>query len=196
MVVTGLAGGKEVTERFPKEKTLISAPKTPAVTEKQPITLWNGQLDDGQFALFTVTLFQGAGADAAKEKEFTDKLGGAIKSASGDKKTLDQAGFEALAKGALKADRAVVTKIKDIFSRTAKTDHFGGQFNLIVWNNGGKLVKRLDPMGLTFGEHFGTDVKTYTKLKNTRNNVLLQDDKGQWSQQSLTPVSDDDSPSG
>ncbi len=190
-LVSGVAGGKEIDARFPQEKTLSAAAKKPAVTEKQPIVLWKGELNDGEFALLTVNLFQGAGADAAREKEFAQKLAEAGKKAAGDKKKLDAAGAEGLVKDTLKANRAIVTKVKETFSR-GKTDHFGGQFTILLWNNGGKLAKRLDPVGLTFGEHFGTDVKIYSKLKNTRNNVLIQDEKGQWSQQSLTAVSDDD----
>lgn len=149
-------------------------------------------MDAGAFAVLTVTVFQGEG-DSSKEKAFTDKLIEADKQAAGwTKPTLDKPGFDGITKDLLKANRSVITKIKTMFSREAKTDHYGGQFTVILWNNGGKLAKRIDPVGLTFGEHFGTDVKIYTKLKNTRNNVLIQDEKGQWSQQSLTAVSDDD----
>lgn len=193
VLVTGVANGKEISGRYPQEKSLPAAAKKLAVTEKAPLSLWKGELDDGEFALLTVTVFQGAGADDAKEKAYVQKLTDADKQAAGwTKKTLDQAGYDALAKDVLKANRSVITKIKDMFPRGAKTDHYGGQFTVVLWNHGGKLTKRLDPVGLTFGEHFGTDVKIYTKLKNTRNNVLIQDEKGQWSQQSLTAVSDDD----
>lgn len=192
-LVTGMASGKEISARFPEEKALPAAAKKPAVNDKAPLTLWKGELADGEFAILNVSLFQGAGADADKEKAYIAKLTDADKQAAGwTKATLDQAGYDAIAKDVLKANRSVITKIKTMFSRDAKTDHYGGEFTVIVWNNGGKLTKRLDPVGLTFGEHFGTDVKIYTKLKNTRNNVLIQDEKGQWSQQSLTAVSDDD----
>ena len=52
--------------------------------------------------------------------------------------------------------------------------------------------KCLDPVGLTFGEHYwGNDIKIYSKLKNTRNNVLVKNDQGQWEEQQLEPLNDD-----
>ena len=50
---------------------------------------------------------------------------------------------------------------------------------------------RLDPVGLTAGEHFGTKEKIYTKLKNTRPNVMVRDAKGELAEQSLPAISDD-----
>ena len=38
----------------------------------------------------------------------------------------------------------VLTKnVKETFAREKKTDHYGGLFNILLWNNNGKLVKRL-----------------------------------------------------
>jgi hypothetical protein len=107
------------------------------------------------------------------------------------KKTLAEADVKKLAEATVKAQQAVIKDIKKIFSRDKNTDHFGGLFNVLLWNNNGKLVKRLDPVGLTFGEHYGTDEKIYTKLKYTRPNVLVQDDGGEWSQVQLEPLSED-----
>jgi hypothetical protein len=80
--------------------------------------------------------------------------------------------------------------VKDTFSRDKKTDHYGGLFSVLVWNNNGKITKRLDPVGLTFGEHFGIDAKVYTKLKYTRPNVLDKEGND-WNEVQFPPVDDD-----
>lgn len=193
LLVSGIAAGKDVQDRLPKEKTLASAPKKPAVTDKSPMTIWKGGLDDGQFAMLTVTLMQGDGADQAKCKDFLDKLTAADQKApEWSQKTLAAGDVAKFSTGLLKNQQTLIVKIKDIFSREAKTDHYGGQFNLLVWNNAGKIVKRLDPIGLTFGEHNGTDLKIYSKLKATRVNVLVQEDSGEWTQQQLLPLDDNE----
>ncbi len=191
LLVSGIAAGKELDARLPAEKSFEANAKKVAVSEKQPLTLWKGELNDGQFALVTVSLLQGAGTDAAKAKEYSEKLAAAEKAVpERAKATLTADEFKALAKGTLKAEKGVIGKVKDVLSREKKTDHYGGLFSILIWNNGGKVVKRLDPVGLTFGEHFGTDVKIYTKIKLTRQNVLVQDEKGEWSEQQLQPLSD------
>jgi len=191
VLVTGVANGKECQDRVPKDKTLEAGEKHPAVTDKEPINLWKGQLDKGEFALFTVTLMQGKGQDQALIKKFVDELTHADqKVVERSKKTLTKADFDNLAKDALNADRGVIKNIKQTFSREKNTDHYSGQFTVILWNDNGKLTKRLDPVGLTFGEHYGNDIKIYSKLKNTRNNVLVQDN-GQWAMQQMEPLNDD-----
>jgi len=192
LLVTGTSDGKAIDERFPKEQTWTAAPKKQPVDAKSPVELWKGALDNGQFVVLTVTLFQGKVADEALNKKFLGAINEAdqkVPELSG--KTITADGVKKLAEGLQKADAAVITKIKDLYSREKNTDHFGGQFTLIVWNNDGKLQKRLDPVGLTFGEHYGNDIKIYTKLKNTRNNVLVKNDQGQWEEQQLEPVNDD-----
>lgn len=194
LLVTGVAKGQEVaTERFPKSGTWQADPKKLAVSPKQPVTLWKGELNDGEFAQLTVTVFQGKGADTAKTKEYEDKLSAALKGvAPRAGKSLAAAGdVKTLATATLKAEQTMLKDIKQLFSRDKKTDHFSGVFNVLVWNEGGKIVKRLDPVGLLFGENNGTDVKIYTKLKNTRNNVFVQAENGEWSEQPLAPLSDD-----
>ena len=191
LLVTGVANGKEFQDRLPKDKTLEAGEKHPAVTDKEPINLWKGQLDKGEFALITVTLMQGKGQDQGLIKKFLDELTQADqKVAERSKKTLAKADFDKLAKETLNADRGVIKNIKQTFSREKNTDHYGGQFTVILWNDNGKLTKRLDPVGLTFGEHYGNDIKIYSKLKNTRNNVLVQEN-GQWSMQQLEPLNYD-----
>src|SRR4029450_13150324 len=99
-----------------------------------------------------------------------------------------------LATGLIKAEQGVVTKVHDTLSRAKNTGHFNGLFNIIVLNDGGKLVKRLDPVGLTFGEHFGTDEKIYSKIKYTRNNVLVPESDAEdtaWFPQVFPPLSED-----
>jgi hypothetical protein len=85
----------------------------------------------------------------------------------------------------------VIVKIKDLFSREKNTDHYGGLFNVTLWNSDGKIMKRVDPVGLTFGAHYGTKEKIYTKLKTTLENVLVEEG-GEWSQQKLGPVGEGD----
>lgn len=192
LLVTGSAGGHAIDGRFPKTGAWNAAPKKSPIDPKHPVELWTGDLDDGQFATLTVTMLQGKGDDALNKK-YLDALAAAEKTVPGfDAKTLASADdLKKLAEAKLKADQSVVTKIKGYYSRAAKTDHFGGQFTLIIWNNSGKIVKRLDPVGLTFGEHNGTDPKVYSKLKNTRNNVLVKNEQNEWEEQQLEPVSDD-----
>ena len=94
---------------------------------------------------------------------------------------------------AVKAQQELITKVKDTFSREKKTDHYGGLFNVLVRNDNGKIVKRLDPVGLTFGEHYGTDAKIYTKLKFTRTNVFEQDpDNQEWYETQYGPLNDEE----
>jgi hypothetical protein len=192
LLVTGFADGKPVNLRFPDTEGWKAGPKEVPITDKKPLELWKGSLDDGHYAVLTVTLMQGKG-DAAKDKELLDKLAAAEKGVAGlDKPSIGSADdLKKLAAGKLKADQSVISKIKDIYSRDKKTDHYGGQFSLIVWNDRGKIQKRLDPVGLTFGEHNGLDVKIYSKLKNSRNNVVSKNDKGQWEELQYEPTNDD-----
>lgn len=195
LLVTGVAKGEELNSRVPKEGALPASPKKPPVTEKEPVTLWKGELEKGEFAQVTVTLMIGKGADAAKTKEFLDKLAAANKGvAERSKKSLasnDEA--KALAAATTKAHAALIEKVKEIFSREKNTDHYGGQFSVLVWNDGEKIRKRVDPVGLTFGEHHGIGPKVYTKLKWTRKNVILQDEgNGEFYEDQLKPVSDEE----
>ena len=192
VVVTGVAKGAEVNRRIPEKDTFKANTKEPAIEEEKPATLWEGELADGEFALLTVVLFQGKGDDAAKA--FLTKLNDAAKGAAGlDKKTLASADeLKALAAAAQKAQREVVTKVKETLSREKETDHYGGLFNVLVWNNNGTVVKRLDPVGLTFGEHRGNNEKIYTKIKYTRNNVNVKDPSDDsYYPQEMPPITED-----
>lgn len=190
--VGGIAKGADVTARFPQEGSAKAAPKTPPITDAAPAVAWAGDLADGEFAFLTVALYHGTGADAAPVKAFTDKLDAAGKGvAERAKKTLTADDAKKLATATVKVQAAVVAKVGETLSRAKKTDHFGGLFNVLVRNQGGKIIKRLDPVGLTFGEDAGLDVKTYTKIKNTLPNVLLKEG-GEWSQQQVLPLSDDE----
>ena len=192
LVVTGVAKGQELTKRLPDQGTIKIAPKKPAFSADKPAVLWEGELNDGEFAYVTVLLMNGEGKDAAKLKEFQGKLDAAAKKvAERSKKTITTEDSDKIVEQTLKAQQEVVTKVKDTFSREKKTDHYGGLFNVLVWNNGGKIVKRLDPVGLTFGEHYGIDAKVYTKLKYTRPNVLDKDDAGDWNEVQFPPIDDD-----
>src|SRR6185437_10461965 len=74
-LVNGIAAGKEFQQRIPEAgKTWTAGPKKSPVTEDAPVTLWKGELNDGEFALVTVTLFQGEGKDEALVKQYWDSL--------------------------------------------------------------------------------------------------------------------------
>ena len=191
LVASGVAKGQEFQKRFPEQGTLRVAPKKPAFADK-PAVAWEGELNDGEFAYVTVVLMHGDGKDEAKFKEFHGKLDAAAKkSAERSKKTITSDESDKLIEGTLAAQQDVVTDVKQTFSRDKNTDHFGGLFNVFVWNNGGKITKRLDPVGLTFGEHAGIDPKIYTKLKNTLQNVLDKGKGGEWNEITLPPVDDE-----
>jgi hypothetical protein len=192
LLVTGYADGKSIDERVPKTGTWTVGQKLMPVDAKHPAELWKGDLGNGQYALLTVTLLQGKGDDALNKK-YLSALGAAEQKLPGwNGKTLASADdLKKLALAKVKADQTVVSKIKDYYSREKGTDHFGGQFTIILWNNKGTIVKRLDPVGLTFGEHYGTDAKIYSKLKLTRTNVLMKNEQGEWEEQQVEPVSDD-----
>lgn len=193
LLVNGVANGKEFSEQMPKDKTWTAAPKKIIGSIKAPETIWKGDLGDGEFALVTVTLMQGKGADAAKIKAYLDKKAEAEKTvAERSKSKLAQADFDKLHTDTIKAQQAMIKDIKKLFSREQNTDHFGGLFDMLIWNNGGKIVKRVDTAGLTFGEHYGVDPKIYTKIKNSRPNVLMKDEAtGEWGEQQLTPLNDE-----
>jgi hypothetical protein len=191
VLVNGVAKGQEFQKRLPESGTTKVAPKKPMFSDK-PAVLWEGELNDGEFAYVTVVVMQGEGRDAAKVKEFQGKLADAAKKVSErSKKTINSDESDKIVEGTVKAQREVISKVKETFSRDKKTDHYGGLFNVLVWNNGGKITKRLDPVGLTFGEHFGIDAKIYTKLKYTRPNVLEKDKAGDFNEVQLPPVDDD-----
>ena len=194
LLVNGIASGKEFSEQIPKDKPWAIAPKQPVDGTKSPLTLWKGDLADGEFAVVTVTLLQGK-ADAANIKEYLDKKAEVEKKVSErSKPKLTQTDFENVASQTLKGQQGYIKEIKKLLSRDQNTDHFGGLINLVIWNNAGKIVKHLDPIGLTFGEHYGIDVKIYTKIKLTRANVMMKDDAtGEWAEQDLTPLSEDQS---
>ena len=190
LLVGGVAKGAEVSKRVPETGAMAANDKTPPITEKAPLTLWEGELGDGEFALVTVAMFNGKGDEPAKA--FAGKLAEAVKGvAERAKPTITADDFKNLSAATLKAQQAVVTGVKETLSRDKNTDHFGGLFNVLVWNNNGTLVKRLDPVGLTFGEHAGDKEKIYTKLKWTRRNVKIPDENGEFFPTELTPLSED-----
>ena len=210
LLVWGIAGGKEFSDKVPKE-TWTVGPKKPVATAKAPVALWKGDLADGEFAAVSVTLMHGKGADAPKLKEYLSRMFAAeqkvperalpkLDNADFKKRhddllnsinKLPKTDLDKLHEGLLKADQSVIKGIKKLFPRADGADHFGGHFTVLLWNNGGKVFKRVDPAGLTFGENFGTDPKIYSKLKNTRANVMMQDDAGEWSEQFVGPLSDE-----
>jgi hypothetical protein len=191
LAVNTVAKGTETTRRVPETGKLPANKKKPPVSEDAPIALWEGELGEGEFALVTVTLYHGSGDEPAKA--FSAKLADTAKGVAGrGSKTLSSADdAKKLATETVKAQRGIVTAVKDTLSREKKTDHFGGLFNILVWNNNGTLVKRVDPVGLTFGEHAGDDQKIYSKIKHTRDNVPVRDPSGAYYPQTMPPISED-----
>ena len=93
---------------------------------------------------------------------------------------MEQEGPAPGTEGPLVGKTFVITGTLPNISREKATDHFNGQFTLLIWNDGGKIKKRIDPVGLTAGEHFGTDSKVYTKIKFTRaaiQRVMTEEEK-------------------
>lgn len=191
LVITGVAKGQELNKRHPESGAMPANKKKPPVTEEKPLTLWEGELADGEFALVTVTLYNGKGDDAAKA--FSAKLAEATKGVAERSKPTLASADEAtnLTTATRKAQHGVVTGVKETLSREKNTDHFGGLFNVLIWNNNGTLVKRLDPLGLTFGEHAGIFEKIYTKIKWTLPNVNVKDETGEYFPQQIPPISED-----
>lgn len=194
LLVHGVVKGKAANSNIPAKGTLKATPKIMPINEKKNAqNLWKGELADGEFAFFTVTLMQANADGKGASKAFTDAVAGALNAVEArGKKTLTAAEYKSLAKDTQKGLHKLVVGVKKLTGRDTKTDHFGGMFSILVWNNGGEVQKRVDPVGLTFGEHYGIDVKTYTKLKYTLDNVLYQDSNGEWYAYQLGPVSDDE----
>src|SRR5207302_8208772 len=128
-------------------------------------SLWRADLGSDEFALVTATVIQAKGpSDSGKVKDFRDQKSEAEKKvAERSKPKLSQGEFDTLHDELLKAQRKVVLGIKKFLPRDPNTDHYGGMFDILIWNDNGTLKKRLDPLGLTFGEHYGVDPKIYTK---------------------------------
>jgi len=134
VLVTGVANGKEFSDRLPKEATWTVGPQEAGRQRQAANHALEGRVGDGEFTLVTVTLMQGKGADASKIKEFLDKKADAEKKATGRSKAkLTQDDFDKLYAETLKPQQAMLKDVKKIFSREQKTDHFGGLFNVLVW---------------------------------------------------------------
>src|SRR3954469_20512643 len=49
LVVSGVAKGADIAKRIPESGTMVSNTKKPPVTDKKPVTFWEGELNDGEF---------------------------------------------------------------------------------------------------------------------------------------------------
>src|SRR5689334_13901498 len=56
LLINGVAQGKEFTAKVPNDKPWTVGKKKPVANTKEPVTLWKGDLADGQFAFLSVTL--------------------------------------------------------------------------------------------------------------------------------------------
>jgi hypothetical protein len=195
LLVTGVAKGEAVAKQFPEGKTWKSSPKAPGVTPASTVALWEGKLEEGQYIALTIAAFAGETAgksDQAKVKDYfekkaaSDKKIEALAGKIGDAKALEEA-----RKAANKQNAAFFKAIGDVFPHR-KGDSYVGAFDLIVVNVGGAIHKRIMPTGLLAGEHYGIKVKQYTKIKYTRENVLTKDSSGQFYEQQMEPLGENE----
>ena len=173
VVVDGRAAGKPLRSLIPAEKPFPTDAKTVPIHKKAPQVLYEGQLDEGQFAFLTVILFTGGEpAEAAKAVyKAKEGLDSKLEALAGAK--LEKAQVEGLRVAANKAHMEWVKGLAGSLGKSA--EGYAGLFDVLLVNVGGKIEKRLTPVGLTSGQHYGTDAKVYSKLKYTRDNVLVQD---------------------
>ncbi|MEX2212919.1 MAG: hypothetical protein WD768_02250 [Phycisphaeraceae bacterium] len=186
LLVTGIASGKAFSAQLPEGKTLKSSPKQTPIDDKTAITLWQGKLEDGQFVVVTAVLMAGTKADGKayfEKKAAADKALGALSA-----KSINEDGVEKLRKDLNKASVAFFKAIDELYPK-GKGDTFLGSFDVIVANVDGDVVKRIVPVGLLSGEHYGIKPKRYSKIKYTRENVLMKDASGQWYEAQMDPVS-------
>lgn len=188
LLVTGVAGGQAVAKQLPEGKTWKASPKEQPVDAKSAVTVWDGKLEDGQFVALTVAAFAGGKIDDAKRKEYFEKK------AASDKKVEALAGkldgkpaVDGLRAALNKQNVAFIKAIGEIFPKQ-KGDAYVGGFDVIVVNVGGTIHKRIMPTGLIHGEHYGTGVKQYSKIKYTRENVLTKDGNGQFYELQMEPL--------
>lgn len=188
LLVTGVAGGQAVAKQLPDGKTWKASPKEQPIDAKSPVAVWDGKLEEGQFVAITVAAFAGGKIDDAKRKEYFEKK------AASDKKAATLAGkvdgkpaLDALRTDLNKQNLAFYKAIGDIFPKQ-KGDAFVGAFDVIIANVGGTIHKRVMPTGLVHGEHYGTGVKQYSKIKYTRENVLTKDANGQFYELQMEPL--------
>ena len=185
LLVSGAAGGKAFTAQIPDGQTLKSSPKEMPIEDKSAVTLWEGKLDEGQFVVVTATLMAGSKADG---KAYFEKKAAADKAVEAlNAKTIDEDGVDKLRKELNKASVEFFKGMDKLYPK-GKGDTYVGSFDVIVANIGGDVVKRIVPVGLVNGEHYGIKPKRYTKIKYTRENVLMKDASGQWYEAQLEPV--------
>lgn len=191
LLVTGIVRGEAVARRIPEGKTLPASPKLQAVEEKAPVSLFAGKLEEGEFVALTVSLLAGKGDDA-NVKAYFEKKAALDKGVEGlGKKALTLKEADDARKAWNKANVKLMTKFTDVIPAD-KGETLIGSFDLIVVNDGGKLVKRLMPVGLLTGDHKGWGVKRYSKIKYTLENVLVKDAAGNWYEMQMPPTSEDE----
>src|SRR5579871_6839116 len=59
VMVSATLDGKTTSERVPKTGTWATGAKQQPVDDKKPQALWKGDIEDGHYAVVTVTLLQG-----------------------------------------------------------------------------------------------------------------------------------------
>ena len=192
LLVTGVAGGKAVAAQMPEGKSWKASPKDQPVDAKSAATVWDGKLEEGQFAALTVAAFAGGKIDDAKRKEYFEKKAASDKKvATLEGKVDGKPALDALRADLNKQNLAFFKAIGEIFPKQ-KGDHYIGAFDVIVVNVGGTIHKRIMPTGLVHGEHYGTGVKQYSKIKYTRENVLTKDANGQFYELQMEPLGENE----
>ena len=190
MLVTGVAKGEAVAKQLPDGKTLKASPKEQPIDAKSPVTVWEGKVEEGQTVVLTVATFSGGKITDDQRKAYFEKKAASDKKIEAGKAT-DKDSLNALRAAHNKQNVAFFKAIGDLFPKQ-KGDHYIGAFDVIIANVGGTIHKRITPTGLLHGEHYGTGVKQYSKIKYTRENVLTKDENGQFYELQMEPTAENE----
>ena len=117
LTVTGVAKGADVSQARPRERHAAGQHEEAGRRrEDKPVTLWEGELADGEFALLTVTLFHGKGDDAAKAFADAARRARPRASPSGRRRRWPPTTRRRSPTATVKAQQGVVTKVKETLS--------------------------------------------------------------------------------
>lgn len=190
LLVTGSAKGEAVAKQLPDGKSLKAGPKEQPVDAKSALTVWEGKVEDGQAVVLTVAAFAGGKITDDQRKAYFEKKAASDKKIEAGKVS-DKDSLNALRAAHNKQNVAFFKAIGELFPKQ-KGDHYIGAFDVIVVNVGGTIHKRITPTGLLHGEHYGTGVKQYAKIKYTRENVLTKDENGQFYELQMEPTAENE----
>jgi hypothetical protein len=190
LLVTGIAKGEAVAKQLPDGKSFKASPKEQPVDGKSAVTVWEGKLDEGQSVVLTVAAFAGGKITDDQRKAYFEKKAASDKKIEMTKPT-DKDSLNKARAMLSKQNVAFYKAIGELFPKQ-KGDHYVGAFDVFVINIGGTIHKRITPTGLLHGEHYGTGVKQYSKIKYTRENVLTKDENGQFYELQMEPTAENE----